>query len=95
LLSMLGTRDATHFLSKDDKVKFEMQATITDFATRKEKNGFKKDLLHNVRDNYGSLSNIDAAPNINNLTDFAKIPGRRVHKKRSVCFASQLKVIRK
>jgi len=47
-------------------------------------------LLHLVRDieNYGSPNNIDAAPNENNLIDFAKRPGRRAHKKGSFCVTS-------
>jgi len=49
------------------------------------------DMLHIVRDieNYGSPNNVDAAPNENNLIDFAKRPGKRAHKKREV-FISQV-----
>ncbi len=48
-------------------------------------------ILHILRDieNYGSPNNIDAASNENNLTDFAKRPGRSAHKKREV-FVSQV-----
>jgi len=73
------------FSLQDDKEKFEMQQAIRimmnqikKFAPRKDKNGWHlqkfHDLLHIVRDieNYGSPNNIDAAPNENNLIDFAK-----------------------
>ncbi len=42
------------------------------------------DMLHIVRDieNFGSPNKVDAAPNENNLIDFAKRPGRRAHKKK-------------
>jgi len=82
------------FSLKDDKEKFEMQQAIRimmdqikKFPPRKDKNGWHlqkfHDLLHIVSDieNYGSPNNIDAAPNENNLIDFAKRPGRRAHKK--------------
>jgi len=41
-------------------------------------------MLHIVRDieNFGSPNKVDAAPNENNLIDFAKRPGRRAHKKK-------------
>ena len=90
------------FSLKNDNEKFEMQQAIRimmqqikKFAPRKDKNGWRlqkfHDLLHLVRDieNYGSPNNIDAAPNENNLIDFAKRPGRRAHKKREV-FVSQV-----
>jgi len=46
------------------------------------------DLLHIVRDIKSNVSpnNIDAAPNGNNLIDFAKRPGRRDHKKEKYLF---------
>lgn len=87
------------FSLQDDKEKFEMQQAIRimmnqikKFAPRKDKNGWRlqkfHDLLHIVRDieNYGSPNNIDAAPNENNLIDFAKRPGRRAHKKERFLF---------
>jgi len=64
------------------------------YAPRKDKNGWHlqkfHDLLHLVRDieNYGNHNNIDAAPNKNNLIDFAKRPGRRAHKKGFLCVTS-------
>ena len=72
-----------------------MMEQIKKYAPRKDKNGWRlqkfHDLLHVVRDieNFGSPNNIDAAPNENNLIDFAKRPGRRAHKKREV-FVSQV-----
>jgi len=65
---------------------------IKNFAPRMDKNGWHlqkfHDLLHIVRDieNYGSPNNIDAAPNENNLIDFAKRPGRRAQKKEKYLF---------
>jgi len=46
------------------------------------------DMLHIVKDieNSGSPNNVDAAPNENNLIDYAK-KGRRAHKKRYVFVA--------
>jgi hypothetical protein len=70
-------------------------AQIKENAPRKDKNGWRlqkfHDMLHIVRDieNFGSPNNVDAAPNENNLIDFAKKPGRRAHKKREV-FVSQV-----
>jgi len=64
-------------------------------ALREGKNGWKlqkfHDMLHIVRDieNFGSPNNVDAAPNENNLIDFAKRPGKRAHKKKEV-FVSQV-----
>jgi len=54
------------------------------------------DTLHIVKDieNSGSPNNVDAAPNENNLIDFAKKPGRRVHKKREVFVAQVSKRLR-
>ncbi len=72
-----------------------MMGEIKMNATRQDKNGWRlqkyHDLLHIVEDieNYGSPNNVDAAPNKNNLIDFAKRPGRRAHKKREV-FVSQV-----
>jgi len=64
-------------------------------CTQNDKNGWKlqkfHDMLHIVRDieNYGSPNNVDAAPNENNLIDFAKRPGKRAHKKEKFCITSQ------
>jgi len=64
-----------------------MMKEILENAPRDDKNGWKlqkfHDMLHIVRDieNYGSPNNVDAAPNENNLIDFAKRPGKRAHKK--------------
>jgi len=72
-----------------------MMGEIKMHAPRQDKNGWRlqkfHDLLHIVRDmyNFGSPNNFDAAPNENNLIDFAKRPGRRAHKKREV-FVSQV-----
>jgi len=67
-----------------------MLDSIKKFAPHQYKNGWKlqkfHDMVHIVRDieNFGSPNNVDAAPNENNLIDFAKKPGRRAHKKREV-----------
>ena len=72
-----------------------MMSEIKQNAPREDKNGWRlqkfHNLLHVVRDidNYGSPNNVDAAPNENNLVDFAKKPGRRSHKKKEV-FVSQV-----
>jgi len=72
-----------------------MLESIKKFAPRQDRNGWKlqkfHDILHVVRDmfNFGSPNNFDAAPNENNLIDFAKKPGRRAHKKKEV-FVSQV-----
>jgi len=72
-----------------------MMKEILKNAPRNDKNGWKlqkfHDMLHIVRDieNFGSPKNVDAAPNENNLIDFAKRPGKRAHKKREV-FVSQV-----
>jgi len=61
-------------------------------APREDKNGWKlqkfHDMLHIVSDieNFGSPNNVDAAPNENNLIDFAKRPGKRAHKKNKFLF---------
>ena len=66
--------------------------SIKNFAPHQDKNGWKlqkfHDILHIVRDieNFGSPNNVDAAPNENNLIDFAKKPGRRAHKKEKYLF---------
>jgi len=72
-----------------------MMKEIIKNAPREDKNGWRlqkfHDLIHVVRDieNFGSPNNVDAAPNENNLIDFAKRPGRRAYKKREV-FVSQV-----
>jgi len=49
------------------------------------------DMLHIVRGigNFGSPNNVHAAPNENNLIEFAKRPGKRAHKKRGFCLTSE------
>jgi len=54
-----------------------MMREIKTNALRVDRNGWKQkfhDLLHMLRDldNFGSPNNFDAAPNENNLIDFAK-----------------------
>ena len=77
-----------------------MMDSIKKFAPRQDKNGWKlqkfHDMLHIVRDieNFGSPNNVDAAPNENNLIDFAKRPGKRAHKKREVFVAQVSKRLR-
>ncbi len=42
-------------------------------------------------ENFGSPNNVDAAPNENNLIDFAKRPGRRAHQKKELLFPKSAK----
>jgi len=71
-----------------------MMNEILDNAPRYDKNGWKlqkfHDMLHIGRDIkiFGSPNNVDAAPNENNLIEFANRPGKRAQKKRGFCLTS-------
>jgi len=63
-------------------------------APREDKNDWKLQKFHDMLhmkdiENFGSPNNVDAAPNENNLIDFAKRPGRRAHQKKEF-FVSQV-----
>jgi len=73
-----------------------MTTLIKTYALCQDKNGWKLQkfhvMLHIVRDieNFGSQNNVDAAPNKNNLIDFAKKPGKRAHKKGMYLFCKSV-----
>jgi len=70
-----------------------MMDSIKKFAPHQDKNGWRlqqcHDMLHIVRDieNFGSPNNVDAAPNENNLIDFAKNQEDRLTRKGRYLFA--------
>jgi len=73
-----------------------MMTLIKNCAPCQDKNGWKlqkiHDMLHIVRDieKFGSPpDNVDAAPNENNLIDFAKNLEKELTKKGCICFTSQ------
>ncbi len=75
-----------------------MMREIKTNAARVDKNGWKlqkfHDLLHIVRDteNFGSPNNVDAAPNENNLIDFAKKQAGEHIRKEKYLFLKSLSI---